>query len=294
MSDDSDAPPPPDASHWRRRVHQIIFEADTPLGKFFDIALFVAIVLSVSAVMLETVSHIDAEYHTTLRAAEWVFTVLFTIEYILRLLCVKKPMRYALSFYGIVDLLSILPTWSLLLMPDAGAQSVLVIRTLRLLRIFRVFKLTYFLTEGSALWSALWQSRAKITVFIMTVVIVVSIMGAAMHLVEGSTNPGFDSIPQSMYWAIVTMATVGYGDIVPHTPLGKTLAAAIIMFGYSLIIVPTGIVTAEISQQTIQRVVGGPRRVCDRCGRADHLSDASFCRHCGNALPAGQPEGDPG
>lgn len=270
---------------WRQRLHTIIFEADTPAGALFDLALLVAIILSTLAVMLETVKPIDEHYHTIFRAAEWVFTVLFTVEYVLRLICVRSPRRYAWSFYGIVDLVAVLPTYISLLVP--GAQSLLVVRALRLLRIFRILKLARFLADAGELRYALWQSRGKIVVFLFTVITVVSIMGAAMYLVERDTNPGFRNIPQSMYWAIVTMTTVGYGDVTPITPLGKILASLIILFGYSMIVVPTGFVTAEfvaVRQKTITT------RACPSCTQHGHDPDAHHCKWCGAELhPAATP-----
>ncbi|MHC4220609.1 MAG: ion transporter, partial [Planctomycetota bacterium] len=209
---------------WRQRLHEIIFEADTRAGKAFDVALLIAILLSVISVSLETVKPVDARYHVVLESAEWLFTILFTIEYVLRLICVQKPRRYALSFYGIIDLVAILPTYFSVLIP--GAEGFLLIRSLRLLRVFRILKLGRYLTEASALRQAVWASRAKVTVFLTSILVVVLIMGAAMHLIEGGKT-GFDSIPQSMYWAVVTMTTVGYGDVAPVTPLGKVLAAIV-------------------------------------------------------------------
>ncbi len=262
----------------RARLHEIIFEADTPAGKAFDVALLVCIVLSVLSVMLESVDEIDVRHHAILAAAEWFFTILFTIEYVLRLACVGRPLRYAGSFFGIVDLLAIVPTYLSVFVP--GSQSFLVLRVLRLLRVFRIFKLARFLSEASALRSAIWASRRKVIVFLATVLIVVVIMGSAMHLIEGR-DAGFDSIPQSMYWAIVTMTTVGYGDAAPVTALGKAVAAMVMVLGYSFIIVPTGIITAELAH-------GGGRAVstqaCPDCSREGHDPDARHCKFCGSSL----------
>jgi voltage-gated potassium channel len=263
---------------WRQRLHEIIFEADTPAGKAFDVALLVAILLSVLSVSLETVEGVDTRYHGLLMTAEWLFTILFTIEYVLRLICVRKPRRYALSFYGIIDLLAILPTYLSVLVP--GAQQFMVIRALRLLRAFRIFKLGRYLTEATALREAIWASRAKITVFLASILIIVLIMGAAMHLIEGE-RPGFHSIPQSMYWAIVTMTTVGYGDVAPVTPLGKALSAVVMVLGYSFIIVPTGIVSAELAVAGMKPV---STQACPDCSLEGHDVNAKHCKFCGAVL----------
>lgn len=270
-----------DMAHWRVRLHEIIFEADTPTGKFFDVLLLVCIMLSVLAVMLESVNEIQSEYGEFLTAAEWFFTILFTFEYLLRLICVQRPRNYALSFFGIVDLLAILPTYISVLIP--GAQSLVVVRALRLLRVFRVFKLAYFLTEAADLRKAVWDSRAKIVVFLATVLIIVVIVGSAMHMVEGGEeDTQFTSIPQSVYWAIVTMTTVGFGDITPQTPLGKVIASFLIIVGYSLIIVPTGFVSAELAGRKLK---GEPStQACMQCMREGHDRDASHCKYCGTSL----------
>lgn len=276
----SHAPPPSPASHvpWRQRLHEVIFEADTPEGKTFDVALLVAILLSILVVMLESVASIDADYHLSLRVAEWVFTVLFTIEYVLRLLCVRHPTGYIFSFYGIIDLLAVIPTYASLLIP--GSQSLAVIRGLRLLRVFRIFKLGRYLSEAATLRRAVIQSRAKLTVFVAVVVIVVVIMGSIMHLVEGPER-GFTSIPQSMYWAIVTMTTVGYGDIAPSTLMGKSMASVLMLLGYSLIVVPAGIITAAaVGAPTVQLTT----QACPSCCGEGHDADARHCKYCGDPL----------
>ena len=264
---------------WQRRLHDVIFEAESPTGKLFDVALLVAIVASVLAVILESVPSIAARYGTLLYGIEWGFTVLFTIEYVLRLLCVVRPRRYALSFYGVVDLLAIIPTYASLFI--ANSQELLVIRALRLLRIFRIFKLGRFVGEADALMAGLRDSRHKVIVFLTTVLTSVTIMGAVMHLIEGDDNPGFPDIPHGIYWAIVTMTTVGYGDISPLTVPGKFVAALMMVFGYSLIIVPTGIISAEIA-------VGGRDRVstetCPHCMKEGHSKKATFCDRCGGGL----------
>ena len=266
-------------SDWRERVRVVIFEADTPPGKLFDVMLFAAIVLSVVAVMLESVAPFRARHGAALLAAEWTFTALFTVEYALRLVSVPHPSRYAGSFFGVVDLLAILPTYLSVVVP--GAQSLIVIRGLRLLRIFRVFKLGRFLGEASILQEAMAASRHKIVVFLGTIFILVTILGAAMYLIEGEAN-GFTSIPRAVYWAIVTMTTVGYGDIAPQTILGQVLASLVMILGYSIIAVPTGIVTAEIVDVAAGRRI--TTRVCPQCFSEGHPPRARFCRDCGASL----------
>jgi len=279
----SDAPPPPKSS-WRMRLHAVIFEADTPLGKAFDLVLLLAILASTVAVMLETVESIAAEHGRTLIAIEWVFTVLFTVEYAVRLASVEKPSRYARSFFGVVDLVSFLPTYLSLLIP--GAQTLLVVRLLRLLRIFRILKLVRFLDEQAEIRRAIWDSRMKIVVFLYTVLMVVSIMGAAMYLIEHNVNEGFRNIPQSMYWAIVTMTTVGYGDVTPETVPGKVLSSVIILIGYALLVVPTGFVSAEFvsSRARREREANFTTQACPSCMKSGHDRDARHCKHCGAAL----------
>jgi len=265
---------------WRERVRIIIFEADTPAGKLFDVVLLALIVLSVLAVMLESVESIRAVWGRELRLAEWVFTALFTLEYGVRLVSVTRAWHYARSFFGVVDLLAVLPTYLSLLIP--GAHSLLVIRALRLLRVFRVFKLAGYLGEANVLMDALRSSRRKVGVFLGTVLVLVLILGAAMYLVEGPTR-GFTSIPRAMYWAIVTMTTVGYGDIAPQTVLGQVLAAIAMIVGYSIIAVPTGIVSAELVHA--DRIT---TRVCPVCLSEGHPRNARFCKDCGAGLaPAG-------
>jgi voltage-gated potassium channel len=262
----------------RARLHEIIFEADTRMGKTFDVSLMAVIILSVLAVMLDSVEHINEEYGHHLYVAEWIFTVLFTVEYALRLYSVQRPWRYALSFFGIVDLLAILPTYLSLLV--GGTQVLIVIRALRLLRVFRVFKLAQYLGEAAQLRSALKSSRRKITVFLGAVLALVLIMGALMYLVEGPEH-GFTSIPRSMYWAVVTMTTVGYGDIAPQTVLGQIIASMVMITGYAIIAVPTGIVTVELAGAS-----RGPvsTQACPSCGAEGHDADAKFCKFCGAAL----------
>jgi len=271
-------PEPPPIKGWRQKLQVIIFEADTAGGKAFDVALLVMIITSIIAVMLESVAAIRTTYGSVLRAVEWVITVLFTIEYALRLATVTRPLKYAFSFFGIVDLLAIIPTYLSLLI--TGTQSLLVIRALRLLRVFRVLKLAHFVGEAKVLRTALLGSVKKIIVFLGAVLTVVLIVGAAMYLIEGEEN-GFSSIPQSIYWAIVTMTTVGYGDIAPHTVLGKMLASMLMITGYGIIAVPTGIVTVELAgakQKTITT------QACPACSAEGHDADARHCKYCGELL----------
>ncbi len=273
---------------WRLRLYEIIFESDDRAGKAFDLALIVVILLSVGAVMLESIDAVEREYGAWLRVAEWVFTILFTIEYVLRVICVGRPLRYIFSFFGLVDLLAVIPTYLSVLIP--GAQYLLVIRLLRVLRVFRVLKLATYLSEASVLVTALRNSRRKIEIFIFAVLTLVVILGSLMYLIEGAEN-GFTSIPRSIYWAIVTLTTVGYGDISPQTNLGQTLAAVIMIMGYAIIAVPTGIVTAELTQagaaerEAARTVEDGTRAlVCPRCYAAGHDDDARHCKHCGARL----------
>jgi len=263
---------------WRYQLHEIIFEADTPAGKAFDVALLVAIGASTLCVMLESVESVRARFGTELLWAEWGFTLLFTAEYLLRLLVVERPAAYARSFFGIVDLLAIIPTYVSVLLP--GTQSLLVIRTLRLLRIFRVFKLVELLGEARLLMVALRASQLKLLVFIGFVVILMTILGSVMYLVEGPES-GFTSVPRSVYWAVVTMTTVGYGDIAPVTVLGQTLAAVVMIMGYAIIAVPTGIVTSELLDAARRPA---NTRSCPSCTSEGHALTARFCRDCGGIL----------
>lgn len=263
---------------WRQRLHTIIFESDTPGGKAFDIVLLVSILASVVVVMLDSVSEIRARYGPALSALEWGFTILFTAEYLLRLISVRRPLAYVGTFFGVVDLLAILPTYLSLLVP--GTQYLLVVRVLRLLRIFRILKLAEYLSEGRTLGQALLAARRKISVFLLTVVTVVIIVGALMYVVEGP-DYGFTSIPTSIYWAVVTLTTVGYGDIAPQTPLGKGLSVIVMLLGYGIIAVPTGIVTLELSRAGAPQMAN---QVCPSCGTEGHEADARYCRRCGAAL----------
>lgn len=266
---------------WRQTLREIIFEADTPAGKAFDVALLVVIVLSIVLVMLDSVASIRELHGGGLSAAEWTITLLFTVEYLLRLACVPSPWRYARSFFGVIDLLAIAPTYLSLALP--GSESLLVIRAIRLLRLFRVFKLVRYLSEANVLALALRSSLPKVIVFLGTVLVLVMIMGSAMYLVEGAES-GFTSIPRSVYWAIVTMTTVGYGDITPRTVPGQMLAAVAMLLGYSIIAVPTGIVSAEMVHAQRNRPV--TTRVCSSCFSEGHLPEARYCRDCGEPLAA--------
>lgn len=276
----------PRKDDWRERCHEVIFGFHTPAGKAFDVALMILIVLSVGVVILDSIRDINQRYERQLVLAEWCFTILFTIEYVLRLACVRQPARYALSFYGIVDLLAIIPTYLSLFFP--GSQYLVVIRVLRVLRVFRILKLGHHIRDANMLTRALYASRRKIVVFVYFVCTLIVILGSLMYLIEGETN-GFTSIPVSIYWTIVTLTTVGYGDITPNTPLGQTFSAVVMLLGYAIIAVPTGIVTAEITHANIvERATGGLR--CDACEAGGHDKDAVYCKSCGEKLPT--PESD--
>lgn len=267
-------------SSLRERTQEIIFRHDTPAGKTFDVVLIWVILASVVVVMLESVPSIRQEYRPLLRGAEWVFTIVFTIEYLVRLWCAVSALRYARSFFGIVDLLAVLPTYLSLVFP--GGQALITVRALRLLRVFRVLKLAHYISGAGVLTQALRASRYKITVFIAGVLTLVVIFGSMMYLVEGAPS-GFTSIPKSVYWAIVTLTTVGYGDIAPQTAIGQGLAAMIMLLGYAIIAVPTGIVTVEIGAAQRREAAD---RDCPRCGLDSHDMDARYCKQCGDRLPS--------
>lgn len=267
-----------DLKKWRRRIHEIVYESDTRAGRLFDLTLVVTIFASVLVIMLESVHSIEERWHFELKIAEWFFTIIFTGEYILRLMAVKYPLLYARSFFGIVDLIAILPTWLSIFVP--GAQFFLTVRVLRLLRIFRILKLAHYLSQAEILKRALVQSRRKITVFLLTVATIVIIVGSLMYVIEGEAN-GFTSIPQSIYWAIVTLTTVGYGDISPKTATGQAIASLVMILGYGIIAVPTGIVTAELTQIKQKEVSG---QACPGCSLEGHDTDAVFCKFCGEKL----------
>ena len=263
---------------FRGKLHEVIFEADTPAGRLFDVLLIWAIMLSVVAVMLDSVAHIRAQYGQFLMTVEWFFTILFTVEYIMRLSCIGRPTRYATSFFGLVDLLAILPTYLSVLLP--GTQYLLVIRILRVLRLFRVLKLAQFISEGNSLMTAVRASRHKVVIFLFVVMTLVVIFGSTMYLIEGGKN-GFTSIPRSVYWAVVTMTTVGYGDISPKTSIGQAVAALVMIFGFALIAVPTGIFAAEMTRLKQQDV---STQACPQCSSEGHERSAKYCKDCGAPL----------
>ncbi|MBT8387873.1 MAG: ion transporter [Ignavibacteria bacterium] len=270
--------PTTELKSWRIKLYEIIFEADTPAGKFFDVLLIWAILASVTVVFLESINALKVDYGEWFITLEWVFTALFTIEYVLRIISVRKPFRYIFSFFGVVDFLAIVPTYLSLLI--AGSQYLLVIRILRLLRVFRVFKLTHLVKQSDVLVKALKASRAKIAIFLFAVVTLVVIIGALMYVIEGPEN-GFTSIPVSMYWAIVTLTTVGYGDISPQSPIGQLLASMVMIMGYGIIAVPTGIVSVEIASATKKQIT---TQVCPSCLSEGHDKDAVHCKFCGAKL----------
>ncbi|QYG03637.1 MULTISPECIES: ion transporter [Massilia] len=275
---------PPDG--WRARMFDVIFGTDTPAGRRFDIVLVILILLSILVVILDSVPAIYSQYSGVTSVLEWGFTLLFTIEYIARLVCVQRPLRYARSFYGIIDVVSVLPTYLSLLLP--GSQVFLDVRILRLLRVFRIFKLTLYIEEYTRLGEALVASRRKIMVFLSVVLMLILILGTVMYVVEGPEN-GFTSIPMSMYWATVTITTVGYGDIVPHTPVGKAIASFMVLLGWGILAVPTGIVSAEMTSQKMSRhAPRGTPRQCGACGSGDHDPRARFCKDCGAPLAPAQ------
>lgn len=263
----------------REKWRQIIFEADTRAGRTFDVCLILCILLSVMVVMLASVREIRTNYTTALVAAEWFFTILFSLEYAARLWTTHSPSHYARSFFGVVDLLAILPTYLSLLAP--GAEYFLIVRALRVLRVFRVLKLVEYLRESRTIVQALKASSKKIQVFLLAVSILVVIFGSLMYLIEGEAH-GFTSIPRGVYWAVVTLSTVGYGDITPQTPLGQFLASILMVVGYGIIAVPTGIVTAEFTRNYIHT----SQRSCPNCSAEGHAEDARYCRRCGKPMPS--------
>lgn len=265
----------------KKELHSIIFEADTPAGKLFDVVLLILILLSVLAVMLETIHALDIKYHVYFVWVEWVITILFTIEFFLRMYAVKKPLNYILSFYGIIDLLAILPLYLSLVF--VGTQSFAIIRALRLLRVFRVFKLGHFLDQGKIIVHSIRRSVPKIAVFLYFVILMVIVFGSIMYLIEGGIESKFDSIPRSIYWAIVTLTTVGYGDIAPQTPFGQFLAAVVMIMGYAVIAVPTGIISAEIIKNKDEEVAISTQS-CPHCMAEGHDIDALYCKRCGELL----------
>ena len=274
--------------NWKDKLHEIIYEADTPAGKLFDVILLIAILASILLVMLESVKSIDAQYHTFINISEWIITILFSIEYIARIISVKKPSKYIFSFYGIIDLLSTLPKYISLIF--AGTHALIALRALRLLRIFRILKLARYLGASQNLANAIKSSKAKISVFLFAVLIAATIFGTIMYLVEGEEN-GFTNIPKSVYWCIVTLTTVGFGDIAPVTPLGQFIATFIMILGYGIIAVPTGIVSAEYTKQANDSKGGDKEKrihlnsqSCSNCLAENHSDNAEFCYKCGHKL----------
>ena len=262
----------------KARLYQVIFGTDTPAGRRFDLILIAAILISVTAVIFDSIDTYQPKYGELLLTIEWVFTILFTIEYLLRLYCSPNPKAYATSFYGIVDLLAILPTYISLLIPSASL--LLIIRLLRVLRIFRILKLLKYTGEANILWRSMLMARRKIFIFLFSVMIIITVFGSLMYIIEGPIF-GFTSIPRSIYWAIVTVTTVGYGDITPHTILGQGIAALAMLTGYAIIAVPTGIISAEIITE-MQRERTSTR--CSNCEKSGHEADAEYCRFCGAEL----------
>ena len=285
----------------KQRLYDIIFESDTPAGKAFDVILIVAILASVVVVMIDSIPTISAPLRRAMWYAEWGFTLAFTVEYAVRLWVVRRPMRYARSFFGVVDLLAVLPTYVALVIP--GAQYLLSIRVLRVLRIFRVLRLAHFVGEADTIRRAMVASRHKIGIFLFAVLTAVTVLGSLLYVIEGPAS-GFDSIPRAVYWAIVTLTTVGYGDIAPATPLGQAVSAVIMLFGYGMIAVPTGIFTVEMGKATGKEpdppaasaapaetrapsadpTAGAGARTCGECGRTEADPEARYCRYCGAAL----------
>ena len=278
----AEAPPEANkAADWRFRWHEIIFEADTPKGKAFDIGLLITIVASILIVMLQSVSTINREYGNILNIADWIITIGFSIEYALRIACVRRPWRYIFSFWGIVDLLSVLPSYVALVIP--GSHYLSVVRVLRLIRIFRIFKLNSYIQESRVLLEALKAARPKIVVFLLVVMSLILVMGTTVYVIENFADDSseFTSIPKAIYWAIVTITTVGYGDIAPQTVLGQTIAAIAMILGYAIIIVPSGIFSVEIIAASKAQT---NTQVCLTCSKEGHDDDASYCKYCGSKL----------
>ena len=263
----------------RERLHEIIYESNTVAGKIFDVSLLLLIIASILIVILDSIKSMNQQYGELFSMLEWVFTILFTIEYILRLISIRRPWKYVFSFLGMIDLLAIIPSYLSIFF--VGAQSLLVFRALRLMRVFRIFKLSHFVSEMRFLAVAIKSSMRKISIFMLIVVMLVIILGSIMYLVEGGQN-GFDSIPESIYWAIVTITTVGYGDITPVTTIGKLVASLIMLIGYGIIAVPTGIITTEMALAVKSK--GHSNEVCPHCGKEGHDEDAKYCKNCGERL----------
>ena len=270
--------------NWKVKLHDIIYEADTPAGKLFDIILLFVILFSIFLVMLESVESINAQYGYILDISEWIITILFSIEYLARIITVKSPRKYIFSFYGIIDLLSTIPKYLSLFI--LGAHSLVVIRALRLLRVFRILKLTRFIGESANFGKALRQSRAKIAVFITFVIVLCIILGSVMYLIENDKESGFTSIPRSVYWAIVTLTTVGYGDIAPITAIGQFIASLIMILGYGIIAIPTGIISSEMTRAD-KKLIPNNTQNCVNCSEAYHQDKAEFCHKCGHKIKHG-------
>ncbi|HDR89810.1 MAG TPA: ion transporter [Bacteroidetes bacterium] len=268
----------PSSDSLKKRWYRIIFETKTPAGKWFDMILLILILISVVVVIMESMAPVNRQYGKWLRTIEWIITLAFTVEYIIRIMVVRKPFRYIFSFYGIIDFLAVIPTYIGLFL--AGTHSMVVIRALRLLRIFRIMKFNRYMDEGSIIARALIASRRKIAVFLFGVFTVVIIIGTLMHLIEGPEN-GFSNIPRGIYWSIVTLTTVGYGDLYPATTAGRFIASFVMILGYAIIAVPTGIVTAEMSRNK----ENGNTRKCQQCGKQHHQDHARYCNRCGTRLP---------
>jgi voltage-gated potassium channel len=266
--------------NWKHKLHEIIYEADTPSGKWFDLILLILIIASIAVVMLETIPSVEVRYARELDITEWVITILFTFEYIARIVSIKKPKEYIFSFYGIIDFLSTIPKYLSLFF--VGSHALIALRALRLLRVFRILKLARFIGEGNQMSTALKASRARISVFLLAVFMLCIILGTIMYMIEGGADSGFTSIPRSVYWAIVTLTTVGYGDIAPVTGFGQFVASIIMILGYAIIAVPTGIVTSEMAKKTNK--VHLNTQNCGSCSSSNHRDDAQFCYDCGHKL----------
>ena len=266
---------------WKNKLHEIIYEADTPSGKLFDVVLLIFILLSIVLVMFESVDYIGNKYYGILNILEWIITILFTFEYIARIICVKKPKAYIFSFYGIIDFLSTIPKYLSLFF--VGTHSLVAIRALRLLRVFRILKLTRYIGESTNFGRALKRSRVKVAVFLSFVLVLCIILGTVMYLIEGDKDSGFSSIPRSVYWAIVTLTTVGYGDIAPVSALGQSIASLIMILGYGIIAIPTGIVTSEMTKSERNNIPKNTQS-CTNCMESYHTDDAQFCHKCGYPL----------
>lgn len=268
-----------ESKHWKEQLHEIIYEADTPAGKLFDVVLLILIFISVLVVMLESVAPLQQVYGNYFNIAEWVITALFTIEYVLRVVCVRAPWSYIFSLYGLIDLAATLPKYLGLFI--GNTEALFILRALRLLRVFTILKLVRYVGASNHLIKAIRASRAKISVFMFAVIILSIVLGTLIYLIEGNANSGFSSIPRSIYWVVVTMTTVGYGDIAPATPLGQFFATLVMIIGYGVIAVPTGIVSSELNDQ---KKIKTNTQVCQYCNEPHHDNRAKFCHQCGKNL----------